>query len=166
MPAPTSNPVEILLEHDHWATRNILAACAPLTHEQFHQRFEMGPGSLHDTTTHILSAIRGWGDLLAGRAPSPRLDGTERTPTELTALLDELVADFAKSARSYPLDATVSREREGKTYTFSRAVVITHIATHGMHHRAQCLNMLRQLGVRPLPPSSVAEWFRAADPNR
>ena len=27
-----------------------------------------------------------------------------------------------------------------------------------MHHRAQCLNMLRQLGVTPLPPSSVAEW--------
>jgi uncharacterized damage-inducible protein DinB len=30
--------------------------------------------------------------------------------------------------------------------------------THGMHHRAQCLNMLRRLGVQPLPPSSVAEW--------
>jgi uncharacterized damage-inducible protein DinB len=163
---PASNPVEILLDHDHWATRNILTTCAPLTREQFHQRFDMGPGSLHDTTTHILSAIRGWGDLLAGRAASPRLDGTERTPAELTVLLDELAADFAKSARSYPLDATVSREREGKTYTFSRAVVITHIATHGMHHRAQCLNMLRQLGVHPLPPSSVAEWTRGAGSSR
>jgi uncharacterized damage-inducible protein DinB len=27
-----------------------------------------------------------------------------------------------------------------------------------MHHRAQCLNMLRHLGVTPLPPSSVTEW--------
>jgi uncharacterized damage-inducible protein DinB len=84
----------------------------------------------------------------------------------LTVLLDELAADFANSARSYPLDATVSREREGKTYTFSRAAVITHIATHGMHHRAQCLNMLRQLGVRPLPPSSVAEWTLTADSSK
>jgi uncharacterized damage-inducible protein DinB len=36
--------------------------------------------------------------------------------------------------------------------------VLTHVTTHGMHHRAQCLNMLRQLGVTPLPPSSVTEW--------
>ena len=43
------------------------------------------------------------------------------------------------------------------------AGVITHIATHGTHHRAQCLNMLRRLGVHPLPQSSVAEWTRAAD---
>jgi uncharacterized damage-inducible protein DinB len=34
-----------------------------------------------------------------------------------------------------------------------------HVATHGMHHRAQCLNMLRQLGVNPLPPISVLEWI-------
>ena len=35
MPAPTSNPVEILLEHDHWATRNVLAACAPRRRSSF-----------------------------------------------------------------------------------------------------------------------------------
>ena len=27
-----------------------------------------------------------------------------------------------------------------------------------MHDRAECLNMLRQLGVKPRPLSSVAEW--------
>jgi uncharacterized damage-inducible protein DinB len=48
----------------------------------------------------------------------------------------------------------------------SRGGVITHVATHGMHHRAQCLNMLRQLGVTPLPKSSVVEWMVTADPNR
>jgi uncharacterized damage-inducible protein DinB len=37
------------------------------------------------------------------------------------------------------------------------------VATHGVHHRAQCLNMLRHLGVKPLPLSSVAEWSRTAD---
>jgi uncharacterized damage-inducible protein DinB len=162
---PTSNPVEILLAHDCWATRNLLEACAPLTSEQFHQRFEIGPGSLHDTTTHILSALRSWGDLLAGRPQSPRLEGTDRTPAELLALHDELAADFSATARKYPLDAIVERERDGKSYAFSRAGVITHIATHGTHHRAQCLNMLRRLGVHPLPQSSVAEWTRAADAN-
>ena len=40
----------------------------------------------------------------------------------------------------------------------TRGATIVHVTTHGTHHRAQCLNILRQLGVTPLPPSSVAEW--------
>ena len=45
----------------------MIEACAKLNDEQFHQRFEMGPGSVHDTVTHVLGAMRGWGDMLAGR---------------------------------------------------------------------------------------------------
>ncbi|RMH26245.1 MAG: hypothetical protein D6693_07555 [Planctomycetota bacterium] len=41
--------------------------------------------------------------------------------------------------------------------------MVTHVCTHGMHHRAQCLNMLRRLGVETLPPSSVVEWMLTAD---
>ncbi|MDB5354509.1 MAG: DinB family protein [Phycisphaerales bacterium] len=155
----TSNPLDILLAHDLWANRQIFDACAKLTPEQFHQRFEMGPGSLHDTATHILGAMRVWGDLLAGREQRPRLEGARRTPGELLALLEEISADLAASARAHPTDDLVTRVREGKTYTFPRGGVLAHVTTHGMHHRAQCLNMLRHLGVTPLPPSSVAEWM-------
>ena len=35
--------------------------------------------------------------------------------------------------------------------------MLAHVATHGMHHRAQCLNMLRQLGA-PLPEIDLLEW--------
>jgi uncharacterized damage-inducible protein DinB len=127
----------------------------------------MGPGSLHDTTTHILAAMRAWGDSLAGREQRPRLEGTKRATAELLALLDELADDLLASARKYPLDETVTRQRhDGTTWLLSRGGVITHVATHGMHHRAQCLNMFRQLGVAPLPKSSVVEWMTTADPNR
>jgi uncharacterized damage-inducible protein DinB len=164
---PTSDPIDILLEHDRWATRNMIDVCATLTPEQFHQRFEMGPGSLHDTTTHILAAMRVWEDVLAGREPRPRLEGTKRTLAELLALHEESASAFAAVARKYALDETVTRERrDGQKVILSRAGVIAHVATHGMHHRAQCLNMLRQLGVKPLPHSSVVEWMRMADPKR
>ncbi len=163
---PTSNLLDILLAHDRWATDQILATCEKLTPEQFHQRFEMGPGSLHDTTTHILGAMQHWGDLLAGRELRPRLEGTKRSIPEILKLLNAISDDFAASARTHPLDKTVSRIRDGKTYIFTHGVVITHVATHAMHHRAQCLNMLRHLGVTPLPPSSVAEWSRMADPQK
>jgi uncharacterized damage-inducible protein DinB len=163
---PTSNPLDILLAHNQWATRQILDACAKLTPEQFHRRFEMGSGSLHDTATHILAAMRVWADLLAGREQRPRLEGTQRPVSELVAFLDEIAADLAKTAKAHPLEELVTRVRDGKSYTFSRGAVLTHVTTHGMHHRAQCINMLRHVGVSPLPPSSVMEWSLTADPSR
>lgn len=164
---PTSNPLDILVIHNEWATRQLLEACTKLTDEQFHQRFEMGPGSLHDTTTHLLGALRSWTDMLAQREPRPRLDqdGVRRSPAQLLELLAEIAADFSATAHAHPLDEMITAVRGGKSYSFTRGGVITHVTTHGMHHRAQCLNMLRHVGVSPLPSSSVLEWMLKADNN-
>ena len=162
---PESNPLEILLKHDCWATRQMLDACAKLSHEQLHRRFEMGRGSLHDTTAHIIGAMRRWQDLLAGRADRPRIDqdGKDYPIAELIMLHDQIAAEFAELARSHPLQDVLVAERGGIKYTFTRGAILTHVTTHGMHHRAQCLNMLRHVGVSPLPPSSVLEWMRMVD---
>ncbi len=162
---PTSQPTDVLLAHFHWANLSIIQACAGLSREQFYRRFEMGPGSLHDTVTHILGSTRGWADMLAGRPERPRLEGTERIAAELSALADEVIPDFVAVVRAHPLDELVTRERGGKSYTFPRGGVLTHVTTHGMHHRAQCLNMMRHVGVSPLPPSSVLEWMIAGEPK-
>lgn len=156
---PPAEPLEIMLAHNLWATRKLLDACDRLSEEQFHRRFEMGPGSLHDTATHIIAGMRRWGDLLAGREQRPRLEGPRRSVADLAALLEEIGADVAASARAHPVSETVTAERGGRTASFTRGAVLTHVLTHGMHHRAQCLNMLRQLGAEPLPPSSVLEWL-------
>ncbi len=42
-----------------------------------------------------------------------------------------------------------------------QATALVHEAY--LRHRAQCLNMFRQLGVDPLPPSAVVEWTMLAD---
>jgi uncharacterized damage-inducible protein DinB len=161
---PASDPITILLAQNHWATRNLLDACDDLTTEQFHQRFEIGPGSLHDTITHILGAMRRWGDMLAGREERPRLETQgPHTAQELLGLLDEIGGDLKATAARHPLDGIVSGSRGGRTYSFTRGAVLTHVLTHGMHHRAQCLNMLRHLGHEPLPPSSVLEWIFMAE---
>lgn len=163
---PESDLLQILLSHDRWATRNMLDACARLTPDQLHRRFDMGPGSLHDTLTHIIGAMRAWTESLAGHEPRPRIDtdGQQRTVEQLHALLEETAGAFAVEARRRPHDEMVSRTtRDGRIVRMTRAAVLAQIVTHGMHHRAQCLNMLRQLGVSPLPPSSVAEWTWLAD---
>jgi uncharacterized damage-inducible protein DinB len=162
---PTSNPMDILLAHDKWATGQIIQACIALSHEQYHRKFEMGPGSLHNTTLHILSAQRLWTDVLHEREIKPHFDpvAAPQSPEQQLKLLDEIADNFAAVARKFPLDGLIKRERGGKWYTFPRGGVITHVTTHGMHHRAQCLNMLRHIGVTPLPPSSVVEWIRIVD---
>lgn len=159
----SSNPTDILITHDRWATEKILAACAGLSEEQFHRAFEMGPGSIHNTVTHIVGAMRVWGDLLAERELRARIeDGTKRTISEISDLHRLAADELEHEVRRLPLDATIRRERQGKTYTFPRGGVLTHVTTHAMHHRAQCLNMLRRVGVNPLPQSSVVEWMIAS----
>jgi uncharacterized damage-inducible protein DinB len=166
---PESDLLQILLSHDRWATAQLLDACGTLTADQFHRRFDIGPGSLHDTLTHVISATRALTETLAGERgvqPRPRLetDGQGRTPEALRSLLNEAWLEFQAEARRRPLGETVTRRtRDGRLLTMTRAAVVAHVTTHGMHHRAQCLNMLRQLGVTPLPPSSVAEWTWAGD---
>jgi uncharacterized damage-inducible protein DinB len=159
-----SDPLTILVETNSWATRNLIETCRPLSHDQFHKKFEMGLGSLHATITHILGAMRGWGDMLAGREQRERLEaGGERTADQLLELFEEIDRDFRAAANAHPVDGVATSERGGKSYSFTRGGVLTHVTTHGMHHRAQCLNMLRQLGVERLPQSAVVEWMRFVD---
>lgn len=139
----------------------MLDACGRLSDEQFHRRFELGPGSLHDAMTHVISAMRAWTEPLAGLEAGPRLqdDGRRRTPGELRALHDEACAKFAAEAGRRPVgEMVVRRTRDGRTIELTRGAVLAQVLTHGVHHRAQCLNMLRQLGVAALPASSVVEW--------
>jgi uncharacterized protein YndB with AHSA1/START domain/uncharacterized damage-inducible protein DinB len=162
---PTSNPTDILLQHDVWATRQILHACEKLTGDQFSRNFGMGPGSLQATTTHIIGAMRRWTDVLAQRPILPRLDqdGVAYSPAQLLMIFDESANEFESIAKSYPMNGVVTRVHDGKEYAFTRGAIVSQVITHGMHHRAQCLNMLKQLGVSPLPLSSVLEWTRSVD---
>ncbi|RIK67913.1 MAG: hypothetical protein DCC65_05425 [Planctomycetota bacterium] len=159
-------PLVILLAHDRWATRQILDSCQGLTPEQFQRSFDIGPGSLHDAVTHILGAMQSWCDVLAGRERRPRLQGVTRNAAELGKLLERLADELATHARARPLDEMATWTREGKSYQLTRGGVLTHVTTHGGHHRAQCLYMLRQLGVDPLPPVSVLEWMLLVDGAR
>ncbi len=181
----SSDPVGILIASDAWGTREVLRACAGLTRDQFHRAFPIGLGSLHDTLTHVVGTMRRWTDRLAERPLRPSLlriaafphiesEAKERTPGELGALLDEAERDLLATADRYrgALGTTVSLEWPGeegavRVYTFTRGAVFVHVTTHGYHHRAQCLNMLRQLGA-PVPgvtegwpePSAV-DWQAA-----
>lgn len=174
--APLSfDPLDILLRHDHWGTRRVLEVCRELSPAQFQQRFDMGPGSLHDTLAHVIGAMRRWADRLTQRPIRPAIDNPPRnvgmpseyrirTPDELIALLDPAAAELATIAvdlrrpGGLGLDSEISFALDNTTYRTTRGAGLVHVTTHGTHHRAQCLNMLRRLGVRALPELTVVDW--------
>jgi len=154
-----SNPASVLLAHDRWANAQLYDACRPLTKDQLHHTFEMGTGSLHNNLVHNLGAMRGWTDVLNEAEFRPRIEENTYTLEEIIELQDPTATAFAQAVLAAPFDRILTPDFRGKSYTFTAGGILTHVTTHSMHHRAQCLNMLRQLGVEKLPMSSVMEWM-------
>jgi uncharacterized damage-inducible protein DinB len=155
-----------LSDHNAWATAALIRDAQRLTAEQFHRRFEIGPGSIHDTLLHIIGAMQRWADRISERPlrASIESESARHTPAELGQLLDEAAVDLARVASDVEAcgdwDGTLVWVMEaGPTYRFTRAAAMLHVLTHGVHHRAQILNMRRQLGLPPLGLDlDVVEW--------
>jgi uncharacterized damage-inducible protein DinB len=152
-----SSLLDRLIRHNLHATRTLLEACRPLTAEQFSRAFDIGPGSLHATILHVIGAMQRWADRIGGRTlrPSPEADRRPRTIDELLRDLDAASSDLAAVCREVEREGrldevfVVTFRHDGgeHSFTVSRGGAIVHVYTHGVHHRAQCLNMLRRLGV-------------------
>lgn len=162
--------VHILLAHNQWANAQVLDRAAQLSDGEFHQRFAIGPGSVHDTLRHIVAAMLRWADRIGERTLRPSLDAQERrfSIAELHEHNNAASAQLVEvaGALSAASDGTPSavadrggssagggwagriefRLADGTVYRFSKAAAMTHAALHGQHHRTQVVNMFRQLG--------------------
>ena len=160
--------LQILLDHNAWATRELLVCCRKLSDEELDRPFEIGPGSIRSTLTHIVGAMRSWASRIGGQTPPPR--------TQETLSLDELLRRCDDAATALKETATrvcdEHRLREVMTfqpaghpeYRMTRAAALVHVTTHGMHHRGQVFNMLRRLG-KPIDCDlDPIEWELAERP--
>ena len=106
----------------------------------------------------------------AGQRSSSRRDHWGRAPLETASASESCRWSFAE--RSEEASAARARARGlgtefevtlgGQTGRFTLGAALVHVTTHGMHHRAQCLNMLRHLGVPGisdrLPEIDPLDW--------
>jgi uncharacterized damage-inducible protein DinB len=155
-----------LLQHDAWTTAQFLVRCQELTVEQLDRRFDIGHGSVRATFEHIIFNMEVWSHLMAGHEPLPA-DREQSLPAfthrlDRAALIPSGVARHVAARDGWDetwldvLDDPPTR----KTY----GGAIAHVITHSMHHRAQLLWMLRQLGLQGLPEGDVFSWERQAMP--
>jgi uncharacterized damage-inducible protein DinB len=157
-----------LLEHDAWTTRQLLDRCRALSDDQIDRPFDIGHRTVRATFQHIIVNMEAWSALMAGATELPPRPPREREAVvSLADRLTRAAADLAQVARAV-------RARDGwdegwldvlddppKEKTFGGA--IAHVITHSMHHRAQLLYMLRQLGLAGLPEGDVLSWEQERD---
>lgn len=153
-----SDPLKILLHFDRWATERLFAVCRQLSDAQLDQEFEIGLKSLRRTFSHLVANMNWWADIADSR-PQREFDRSQGSLDEIVRRFEEAWDDWAGILnRSSPqrmaeviVDEFDNPEYGKGTLRFVRSAVVLHILNHGAHHRAQCLNMLRHLGVNPLP---------------
>jgi uncharacterized damage-inducible protein DinB len=148
-----------LLGHDAWTTRQLLLRCQSLSDEQMHRAFDIDNRSLSATFAHLIGAMEFHTDHLLGRTSSE----SDREDTSVEGMLLRLT----KVAKSFAAFAT-KVEREGREDEMminqdneglrTLGGVIAHVITHNMHHRAQAMYILDQLGVSDIIEGDVLGW--------
>lgn len=139
-----------LLNYGDWANACVWSIAADLNDEQMDRAFEMGEGSLRKTLAHVYGAERAWYERceVPGASTLPRSRDTHTLADIREA--SQRLADVRNSWLEAMTDGGLTREiaytRDGSSYTHSLSNVLLHVCNHGIHHRAQALNMLRRLG--------------------
>ncbi|MCW3098748.1 MAG: DinB family protein [Chthonomonadaceae bacterium] len=148
-----------LLGHDAWTTRQLLLRCRELTDEQLDRPFDIGNRSLRQTFEHIIACMESHTDLMLERTTAD-YDRDEETIDGMLTRLTIVAKDFAEFATAV--------EREGradamctnaeKTRKWPLGSLIAHLITHSMHHRAQVMYLLEQLGVQNVMEGDALGW--------
>ncbi len=170
----TSDPLEILVRHHHWATGVLLDRCAGLTDDQFHRRFPIGLGSLHDTLDHIIGCVEHWIARIRGEKwqdweARQTIEQLRSRLEACSAAVRELAEELLRvNAMDQQRTLTFPQESGGSAdVTFTAGAAIVHCLVHGSYHFSQAVNMLRQLNLPgPLPELDVMDWHYETENRR
>ncbi len=152
-----------LLGHDAWTTRQLLLRCREMSDEQFDRQFDIGDRSLRATFEHIIACMEMHTDLMMGRTAYESYRDDESVDgmlTRLTIVAKDFAAFAAKVEREGRADEMVTNPGNGNRRSLGG--VIAHLITHSMHHRAQVMYIMEQLGVRNVIEGDALGWEAAA----
>jgi uncharacterized damage-inducible protein DinB len=172
--------VRRLHEHRMWVNHRLLEAVRQLSDEQLRQPFPIGQGSAWKTLTYLLAAEFIWLQALLGNE-SPvmpgdvpgKLPGNQEGEGAIGSL-DELASRWEELDQRWNVYLgtltsedlaemvykTSTSSGFGKRHGTRRADVLLHVCTHAQYTTAQLMNMLRQLGVTPIPDMMLISLAR------
>ena len=149
----TVETIRELFAHGDWARDKLLGLADGLVDEQLDRPFDIGPGSLRATLRHLYGAERIWFERWQGaEQPQHPTSRSLTTIAELRQAWLKLAAargDYLTQIGSVGLMKTADyTDLAGKPRSQHIGDLMLHVCNHGVHHRAQALNMLRRLGVK------------------
>jgi uncharacterized damage-inducible protein DinB len=155
------NILDTYLDYETWMLRYFIGRCRDITHEQMHQTFDIGQGSVYDTIGHIIRNLEAWTDLMRG-SPIRRLP---KFPEDIDACLkrfDAAMKDFTDCSQAIAsanrLDDTYLDTLADPPLRKSLGGTILHVLTHTTGHRWELQHMLQRLGLTDLIEGDVQEW--------
>ncbi len=167
VPSFSAERIRQYCDYGNWATDLLASAAEGLDAAAWSRDFAIGPGSLRKTLSHLTDAERWWMQNQVGATG------------EFTALPDTISAvDLRAAWRQHATDRAqwlatqtdaslrepVEGEIPGGRLRFRRGEICVQLCGHGTHHRAQVVNMFRQLG-RQIVPLDFVAWIRLGSPQ-
>lgn len=154
--------IERYFTYHDWGNDQVLAAVEDADDSELDRPFDIGPGSLRRTLMHVLDAEQFWLSYWNGESEKP--------PKNSGLSVQQLCQGFTKvrEARNQ-IVATVNQESSQRVITATPGGIplkvhlvesFIQICTHGAHHRAQLVNMLRH-SKRKVPSADLIDWWRA-----
>ena len=144
-----------LLDHDQWATAQLLETARDLTDAQLDQDFDIGHHTLRATFEHMIMNVDGWTAAF-----------TEQEPASAGTSMAEL---SERHARAYPAFAGAARhfrdagrleetftDSYGGQMTFGGAVLM--VILHNEGHRTEATHILARLGLAEVPEVDHGLW--------
>ena len=155
--------LDLLLDHDRWATAQLLEASGGLTDAQLDAPLDVGHRTLRATFSHMIFNVPFWTAFLTGQPTdggySADVQPDDRSLAALTEHHERSYAAFAEVARRLRDEG-----RLGETYTDHYDVrksfggTILMVVEHDEGHRVEALHILQRLGVPDLPEVDLGVW--------
>lgn len=152
--------LERYLGYEAGTLRYFIERCHEVSPVQLRQPFDIGPGSVHATLTHIIGNLETWTDLMRER-PVRHLPA----PATVDAYLERFeaaMADFAALARELTaqgrLDDTYLDVLDAPPTPKTFGGTLLHVLTHTTVHRWEIQHMLQRLGLDNLIEGDVLGW--------
>lgn len=164
----TGSSISFGIAHSVWALQRLLDCAEALSAGDIERDMGIGPGGVRENIAHTLEAMFFFADNFAGRAYVEREGFAEkcRSVPGLRGLLVEAERDLRGAMlggggvggkQFIPWDAAA-----GGTLPVEAAVAQTF--DHASLHRTQCINMLKRLGVRPVPDLDPLTFVSTGSP--
>lgn len=169
-----------LHEHRRWVNQALLDSAEALSDKQLHQSFSIGQGSVWRSLVHLYAAEYVWleallgnespvlpGDIAGALPGNQQGEGGIRSLEELKQkwnAQEQRWIDYLEQISTEMLDDLINKRStssgKGRVHQTRCEDILLHVCTHAQYTTAQVINMLRQIGIEPLPATMLITLAR------